>query len=124
MIYRTHDINDPILQDAVKQFANGNLLQNDGYDVVWWTHNMLGDGEHGEDIVNGVIKSAIQRYRPHVTTVRVADEEVAQSCGFRGETDEDERFLPDGSDYSETFRKCMKYNYSRPPNTMSPDISN
>jgi hypothetical protein len=86
-----------------------------------------GSGDHGECVKDGVIVGATQRYRTVVTKATI-DKEGAQSCGFPidpANADAAKRYSGGGEtgDFDQLFYDCGKYNYSRLPNTMSPDRS-
>ena len=125
-IYIGHDVNDPTFKEAVKQMVNGAVLSYNGWNVTLWTNMLPGSGDHGETVESGVIKSARQRYRPGASK-GIIEIESSQSIGFPVDpADDSKRWKPGHMEngFTDLYYKCGELNYSRPPNTMSQDISN
>jgi len=119
-IYIGHDINDEKFKEAVKQIVDGAVLANEGRDVSLWT-DKVGSGDHGEYVEDAVIKAAVQRYRTGRAHKPIIDTEASQSIGFPIDPSDLKKRYDYG--FTDLYKQCMKYNYSRTPNTVSPDRS-
>lgn len=126
-IYVGHDVNDTTFKQAVEQIGNGSVKRKKGWNVVLWTNTLPGAGGHQETMENGVIVDAQQRYDPSLDAMGmkgIGDIETAQSMGFpEGPADRNKRYDYTHLKFTDLFIQCGKLNYSRAPNTMSPDRS-
>ena len=125
-IYIGHDVNDSVFQDAIVQIFNGNARPDtsngERWNVVLWTDN-VGTGDHGETVVNGEIKGAVQRYRQGCTQA-TRDIEAVQSIGFPIDpSDPYIRYNYDENKYTIYLEQCIWFDYSRLPMTMIKDIA-
>lgn len=123
-IYVTHDVNDEVFQDAVRQVYDGNVSadtsNNKRWDISLWT-DRVSTGDHGEYVENGVIKGAVQRYAKGMPK-RIYEQESSQSIGFPKDPSDPDKFH-DGTDFTDLYKQCMRLNYSRPSWTLSPDTA-
>ncbi|MFH1943789.1 MAG: hypothetical protein ABIL68_16935 [bacterium] len=120
-IYITHDINDPNFQDAVEQIFNGNVSENEGWDISLWT-DKVNTGDHGETVENGEIKGAVQRYKQGYAGRSIMQIESSQSLGFPNDPANMDQRMQNG-EFTGLYKECMRLNYSRPRWTLTPDTA-